>query len=899
MKKLLTLLTLLVCAITGAWADTTYNMVDRSGATPTLTSNFRVDQDLTLDGSNNPIEFEGNSLLGYVKCSGTQSAITGTTDFKKHFAYEVKSTATHIKLYVYNTNSSGKELYISEIKEGDTSEAHKTTKTVASKTATILEYETTNTKNSTIFFYVNSTNIQIYQIEAVESGTPLPTGGEPGYELNLNKGRACVKSSTLGKVDNIDLYLSSDYKPCSSTEARIKSKGTNYIKFMTTVATEVSVNVSTTKTYYISSTIDATEVGVSSYTTNATKTIPAGIWYIVPNGDEVKVTKLSFAASELYIKTHPVSATYTTGATATALTVEAQGGTAPYTYQWYSCTDAEKTGATAISGATSASYTPPTAATGYYYCKVTDSATPTAAVVESDVATITVSAAAAPAFTSVTPSETSVQKGTASTIEAVVTGNPAPTIQWYSNTTASNEGGTVIDGATALTLNLANTAIGTFYYYAVATNSVSSVASAVQTITVTGSTACKLYEAKYSNGFNAFIDENAKTVTVYYLEGEAAPTVSSTDKSADATVNTADASQIVVTAEDETTTATYTVTRTAVTPYAGDGVQFDGTETWVKTGNAYFITNNDKTYYAWVINRQLKNTENRDDDARVALGKTRIYFFVDAAYGIKLTNDRGTALNTARNIKVYVNGEQQASPTSMGAYNAEKNPSITITTGNVPAMIEISSNQNSGDTGWGKIEIINNKSIDVSAAKWASVTTPGWAVDFDANADVYIATAIDDNVKLTKITDAPANTPVVVNAPSGSYTMTPKAAATTDVTGNKLKSSDGSVTGNYVSAGNVGDYYVLGMTGGQIGFAPLASGVVLAAGKAYIPATEFASAKEFYPFVSDGEESGETDGIAAMELQHTQHSAAYNLAGQKVDASYKGIVIVNGKKVKR
>lgn len=43
-----------------------------------------------------------------------------------------------------------------------------------------------------------------------------------------------------------------------------------------------------------------------------------------------------------------------------------------------------------------------------------------------------------------------------------------------------------------------------------------------------------------------------------------------------------------------------------------------------------------------------------------------------------------------------------------------------------------------------------------------------------------------------------------------------------------------------------------------------------------------------------------TDGIASIENEKLNiETSVYNLAGQKVDANYKGIVIVNGKKVKR
>lgn len=183
------------------------------------------------------------------------------------------------------------------------------------------------------------------------------------------------------------------------------------------------------------------------------------------------------------------------------------------------------------------------------------------------------------------------------------------------------------------------------------------------------------------------------------------------------------------------------------------------------------------------------------------------------------------------------------------------------------------------------------EAISVTAAEWATATTPAFAVDFDANAKVYIATAAGDNITLTKITDAPANTPVIVNAPSGSYTMTPKATATADVSGNKLKSSDGSIVGTATNSP-----YVLGKKGEWVGFAPLAEGTTLAAGKAYILASAFSGAKEFYPFYVDDETGNETTGINQPTTCDLQHATTYNLAGQKVGKDYKGIVIINGKK---
>ena len=70
------------------------------------------------------------------------------------------------------------------------------------------------------------------------------------------------------------------------------------------------------------------------------------------------------------IATQPTGASYTKGATATALKVVASGD--DLTYQWYSNTSNSTSGATKINGATNSTYTPSTSTVGtkYYYCIV-------------------------------------------------------------------------------------------------------------------------------------------------------------------------------------------------------------------------------------------------------------------------------------------------------------------------------------------------------------------------------------------------------------------------------------------------------------------------------------------------------------------------------------------------
>ena len=190
--------------------------------------------------------------------------------------------------------------------------------------------------------------------------------------------------------------------------------------------------------------------------------------------------------------------------------------------------------------------------------------------------------------------------------------------------------------------------------------------------------------------------------------------------------------------------------------------------------------------------------------------------------------------------------------------------------------------------------------IDVTAAGWATTTTPNFPVSFDANAEVYIATTVDANITLEKITDAPANTPIVVNAPSGSYTMTQIASASTDVTNNQLKSK----AANDITA--VDGDYVLGtwIDGGNtvVGFGKLSAAGIpnMTDDKAFIPATALANAVDFLPFVI-GDEENETTSINSIENGESriENYDYFNLSGQRVGKDYKGIVVVNGKKFVR
>ena len=95
---------------------------------------------------------------------------------------------------------------------------------------------------------------------------------------------------------------------------------------------------------------------------------------------------------------------------------------------------------------------------------------------------------AAPTIVTQPESEVDAYVGFETELTVGATGYPAPTYQWYENSMASNEGGTAIDGATNATYTFTPATVGTYYYYAVATNmfddEVHTATSNVATVTV-------------------------------------------------------------------------------------------------------------------------------------------------------------------------------------------------------------------------------------------------------------------------------------------------------------------------------------------------------------------------------------------------------------------------------
>lgn len=183
----------------------------------------------------------------------------------------------------------------------------------------------------------------------------------------------------------------------------------------------------------------------------------------------------------------------------------------------------------------------------------------------------------------------------------------------------------------------------------------------------------------------------------------------------------------------------------------------------------------------------------------------------------------------------------------------------------------------------------------------AKVTTAGWAtfvsrraVDFSKNNDIsaYLVkyNDSDNRVTLTPVTVIPGNTAVVVKANAGTYELQRSKESTT-IVNNDLKFCN-----NSKKVTKALSFYVLSKQGNGCGFYPVKVNENIAPFKGFLTvnAASTVAAKPFYAI------GNTTTGISnTVEENKNVEDVHYNLAGQRVDNNYKGLVIVNGHKVIR
>ncbi|GAA4898318.1 hypothetical protein GCM10023311_24000 [Flaviramulus aquimarinus] len=209
-------------------------------------------------------------------------------------------------------------------------------------------------------------------------------------------------------------------------------------------------------------------VGITYYYCVASFTSGAGCNEITSNTARIEIV------DGIQIDTNPIptQSICNGGDIASALSVTHSGGTGTISYQWYNNTTNSNTGGTIIAGANNINYTPPTfnVSGNYYYYLIisltgsgcSDTTSEVAEVIVVDDPIIT---------TQPITTQTLCQGITPQDLEVTVSGGLGNiyNYQWYSNTTNSNSGGTLISGATNSIFTPPTTTVGTLYYYAIIT----------------------------------------------------------------------------------------------------------------------------------------------------------------------------------------------------------------------------------------------------------------------------------------------------------------------------------------------------------------------------------------------------------------------------------------------
>ena len=192
--------------------------------------------------------------------------------------------------------------------------------------------------------------------------------------------------------------------------------------------------------------------------------------------------------------------------------------------------------------------------------------------------------------------------------------------------------------------------------------------------------------------------------------------------------------------------------------------------------------------------------------------------------------------------------------------------------------------------------------VTVPASGWGTYCSP-YPLDFSNAATEVTAYAVSDynaaagTVTFEKITrKVPAKTPIVINGETGSKKIAVAEGETSAPSANLLR---GYLSPTYY-AGADDSKTLMGLSGGT--FKKMNAGTIPANKAVLVMDTDdFNSipdtSKMTFIFVDD---ATETDGISNHNVNFVKYDGnAYNLAGQRVGSDYKGVVIVNGKKVVR
>ena len=177
--------------------------------------------------------------------------------------------------------------------------------------------------------------------------------------------------------------------------------------------------------------------------------------------------------------------------------------------------------------------------------------------------------------------------------------------------------------------------------------------------------------------------------------------------------------------------------------------------------------------------------------------------------------------------------------------------------------------------------------VTVGSVGYTTFVAPFNISELPEGLEAYACQTNTTDVHLEPVTAIPEGEAVVLKK-TGTYILTPASGSVELGTDNDLLPSDGTIQG----ASNI---YALANKSQGVGFYPVASTVKVPAGKGYLLINRETPVKGFYGFEEDDDPTGISN--VNVNVNDNLNNAIYNLAGQRMGKTQKGINIVNGKKI--
>ncbi len=255
------------------------------------------------------------------------------------------------------------------------------------------------------------------------------------------------------------------------------------------------------------------------------------------------------------------------------------------------------------------------------------------------------------------------------------------------------------------------------------------------------------------------------------------------------------------------------------------------------------------------------------------------------------------AYGTGNDYKMTVNGTDQAAASAKfddGHTNAQVASDMRdVILNNQSGTLNLSVHGNKNIYIARVAVTLTHESISTASGKTYATYVTTNALDFSAVSDdikAYVAasTASAGSITFTGKDEVPASTPLLIKTASAGATVYVPVIASADAVGTNYLVAGSGTSINY---NDEDGYYYYILSSGSFQWANNSN---VTTNKAYLRLPKAVGANELT--INFDDEAGDVTGIATVSSKKQNNGEYFNLNGQRVDASHKGIVIVNGKK---